>query len=56
MSRSSTRSGCDVPGAVLDGDYLSYSDVSMTELWRAAFGSYQPMIDRGVGPRTPADG
>jgi acyl-CoA thioester hydrolase len=28
--------------------YLNYFDTSMTELWRAAYGSYQAMLDRGV--------
>jgi acyl-CoA thioester hydrolase len=41
-------SECDMQGVVFNGQYLSYFDVSMTELWRAAFGSYQAMIDRGV--------
>ena len=40
-------SECDMQGVVFNGHYLSYFDVSMTELWRAAFGSYQAMIDRG---------
>jgi acyl-CoA thioester hydrolase len=41
-------SECDMQGVVFNGHYLSYFDVSMTELWRAAFGSYQAMTDRGV--------
>jgi acyl-CoA thioester hydrolase len=28
--------------------YLNYFDTSMTELWRAAYGSYHAMLDRGV--------
>lgn len=39
---------CDVQGVVFNAQYLAYFDVSMTELWRAAFGSYQAMLDRGV--------
>ncbi|HTX46773.1 MAG TPA: thioesterase family protein, partial [Solirubrobacteraceae bacterium] len=27
--------------------YLAYFDISITELWRAAFGSYQSALDRG---------
>jgi acyl-CoA thioester hydrolase len=38
---------CDMQGVVFNANYLSYFDVSMTELWRAAFGSYQAMLDRG---------
>lgn len=38
---------CDPQGVVFNGNYLSYFDIGMTELWRAAFGSYQAMIDRG---------
>jgi acyl-CoA thioester hydrolase len=39
---------CDVQGVVFNAHYLAYFDVSMTELWRAAFGGYQAMLDRGV--------
>ena len=41
-------SECDVQGIVFNAHYLAYFDVSMTELWRAAFGSYQAMLDRGI--------
>src|SRR5258707_8328848 len=41
-------SECDMQGVVFNGHYLAYFDVSMTELWRAAFGSYHAMIERGV--------
>jgi acyl-CoA thioester hydrolase len=41
-------SECDMQGVVFNGHYLAYFDISMTELWRAAFGSYQAMTDRGV--------
>jgi acyl-CoA thioester hydrolase len=41
-------SECDMQGVVFNANYLAFFDVSMTELWRAAFGSYQVMIDRGV--------
>jgi acyl-CoA thioester hydrolase len=39
---------CDPQGVVFNAHFLAYFDVSITELWRAAFGSYQTMIDRGV--------
>lgn len=41
-------SECDMQGVVFNANYLAFFDVSMTELWRAAFGNYQVMIDRGV--------
>jgi acyl-CoA thioester hydrolase len=39
---------CDAQGVVFNAHFLAYFDISITELWRAAFGSYQTMIDRGV--------
>jgi acyl-CoA thioester hydrolase len=39
---------CDAQGVVFNAHYLAYLDLSMTELWRAAFGSYQAMLDRGL--------
>jgi len=39
---------CDVQGVVFNAHYLAYFDTSMNELWRAAFGSYQTMLDRGA--------
>ena len=39
---------CDPQGVVFNAHFLAYFDLSITELWRAAFGSYQMMIDRGV--------
>jgi acyl-CoA thioester hydrolase len=38
---------CDAQGVVFNSHYLAYFDVSITELWRAAFGSYQSALDRG---------
>src|SRR5437763_855239 len=35
-------------GVVFNAHYLAYFDMSLTELWRAAFGGYQVMLDRGV--------
>ncbi len=39
---------CDAQGVVFNAHYLAYFDASITELWRAAFGGYQAMLDRGV--------
>jgi acyl-CoA thioester hydrolase len=39
---------CDPQGVVFNAHYLAWFDMNMTELWRAAFGSYQTAIDRGV--------
>jgi acyl-CoA thioester hydrolase len=41
-------SECDLEGIAFNAHYLNYFDVSITELWRAAFGGYRAMIDRGV--------
>ncbi len=39
---------CDPQGVVFNAHYLGYVDVSITELWRAAFGGYGVMLARGV--------
>jgi acyl-CoA thioester hydrolase len=39
---------CDLQGVAFNAHYLNYFDTSMTELWRAAYGSYRVMLDRGV--------
>jgi acyl-CoA thioester hydrolase len=39
---------CDMQGVVFNSHYLAYVDVAITELWRAAFGSYASMLERGV--------
>ncbi len=39
---------CDAQGVVFNPHYLAWFDMNMTELWRAAFGSYQAAVDRGV--------
>jgi acyl-CoA thioester hydrolase len=39
---------CDLQGVAFNAHYLNYFDTSMTELWRAAYGGYQTMLDRGV--------
>lgn len=39
---------CDAQGVVFNAHYLAYVDHTITELWRAAFGGYQVMLDRGA--------
>lgn len=39
---------CDLQGIVFNSHYLTYFDTSITELWRAAYGSYRAMLDRGI--------
>jgi acyl-CoA thioester hydrolase len=39
---------CDMQGVVFNAHYLSYVDIAITELWRAALGGYDVMLDRGV--------
>lgn len=39
---------CDQQGVVFNAHYLAWFDMNMTELWRAAFGSYQAAVERGV--------
>ena len=39
---------CDLQGVAFNAHYLNYFDIGMTELWRAAYGSYQAMLERGV--------
>jgi acyl-CoA thioester hydrolase len=41
-------SECDPQGVVFNAHYLAYIDHTITELWRAAFGGYQVMLDQGV--------
>jgi acyl-CoA thioester hydrolase len=38
---------CDAQGVVFNANYLAYVDVSLTELWREAFGGYGSMTDLG---------
>jgi acyl-CoA thioester hydrolase len=38
---------CDPQGVVFNANYLTYFDVTMTELWRE-LGGYQAMVDDGV--------
>lgn len=39
---------CDPQGVVFNAHYLAYVDDTISAMWRAAFGSYQAMLDRGV--------
>jgi acyl-CoA thioester hydrolase len=39
---------CDAQGIVFNAHYLAYADVVVTEIWRAAFGSYPEMVGRGI--------
>ena len=39
---------CDPQGVVFNANYLAYFDIGIMELFRAAFGSYQAILDRGV--------
>jgi acyl-CoA thioester hydrolase len=39
---------CDPQGVVFNAHYFMYFDVALTEMWRAAFGSYQTVVDQGT--------
>ena len=39
---------CDPQGVVFNAHYLAWFDIALTELWRAALGSYDAMVQRGV--------
>lgn len=41
-------SECDAQGVLFNANYLAYVDHTITELWRAAFGGYQAMLDRNL--------
>jgi acyl-CoA thioester hydrolase len=38
---------CDSQGIVFNGNHFAYFDVALTELWRAAFGSYRALVEQG---------
>jgi len=38
---------CDPQGVVFNANYLTYFDITMSELWRE-LGGYQAMVDAGV--------
>lgn len=39
---------CDAQGVVYFARYPEYYDITITELWREALGSYQAMVDTGT--------
>jgi acyl-CoA thioester hydrolase len=39
---------CDPQGVVFNSHHFAYFDVVLTELWRAAFGSYGAMVASGT--------
>jgi acyl-CoA thioester hydrolase len=39
---------CDQQNAVFNANYLIYIDVTLTEMWREAFGAYEAMSERGL--------
>jgi len=39
---------CDPQGVLFNANYLAYVDHTITELWRAAYGGYTAMLDRGI--------
>jgi acyl-CoA thioester hydrolase len=39
---------CDAQGIVFNANYLAYVDDALTELWRALFGGYTVVTDRGI--------
>ena len=39
---------CDPQQIVFNANYFAYFDIAMTELWRAAAGSYGEMLERGI--------
>ncbi len=41
-------SECDLQGVLFNAHYLAYVDDTVTEMWRAAFGGYMAMLQRGV--------
>ncbi len=39
---------CDPQGIVFNANHFAYFDIVLTELWRAAFGSYGAMVASGI--------
>jgi acyl-CoA thioester hydrolase len=39
---------CDPQGIVFNANYLLYFDIAFTELWRAAIGPWQQMVESGI--------
>ena len=40
---------CDAQGIVFNANHFAYFDITLTELWREAFGSYDAMVSAGTG-------
>lgn len=38
---------CDAQGVVFNANYFAYFDITLTELWRECFGSYDEMVASG---------
>jgi acyl-CoA thioester hydrolase len=39
---------CDAQGVVFNANHFAYFDITLTELWREAFGSYDAMVNGGT--------
>jgi acyl-CoA thioester hydrolase len=39
---------CDPQGVLFNANYLAYIDHTITEMWRAAYGGYEAMLERGI--------
>ena len=39
---------CDAQGIVFNANHFAYFDITLTELWRDAFGSYDAMVESGT--------
>jgi acyl-CoA thioester hydrolase len=39
---------CDPQNVVFNANYFTYFDITITELWRKAFGSYEAMVESGA--------
>jgi acyl-CoA thioester hydrolase len=39
---------CDPQGVVFNAHYFTYFDIALTEMWRAAFGSYANVVQGGT--------
>ena len=39
---------CDAQGIVFNANHFAYFDITLTELWREAFGSYGAMVESGT--------
>ena len=39
---------CDAQGIVFNANHFAYFDITLTELWREVFGSYNAMLEAGT--------